>query len=182
VAIYNTNVAYYQPVIREFVSDEKDMEEMTANLRLNAILLPKKDDNFTFVFGRQSVRWNSEYTAFITMDDKFPLVSIAGLPINKNLTAYISYKMPGSGEDRFSLYLKAAPDLWYFFDYRPNDEGGADLNLASSSDKFNSLLVSLKEKDTKIKMPNGKTVEVALVAPASAEALVRFVQSGRTKE
>ncbi len=182
VAIYNTNVAYYKAVLREFVSDEKDMEEMDANLRLNAILLPKKDDNFTFVFGRQSVKWNSEYTAFITMDDKFPLVSIAGLPINKNLTAYISYKMPGNGEDRFSLYLKAAPDLWYFFDYRPNDEGGADLNLASSSDKFNSLLVSLKEKDTKIKMPNGKTVEVALVAPASAEALVRFVQQGRTKE
>ncbi|MBL7826143.1 MAG: hypothetical protein JNJ57_05890 [Saprospiraceae bacterium] len=181
-AVYNTNVAYYQPLLREFVSDEKDMEEMIANLRINAILLPKKDDNFTFVFGRQAVRWNTEYSAFITLEDKFPLVSVAGQPINKNLTMYISYKMPGSGEDKFSVYLKASPDLWYFFSYQPNPEGGADLNLVSSSTKFNDLALSLKAKDTKIKMPDGKFVEVALVNASSAESLVNFVRSGRAKE
>lgn len=181
-AIYNTSQAFYQPTLHEFVSDDKDWEEMLSNLRINAILLPKKDDNFTFVFGRQAIRWNNEYSAFVTMEDKFPLISIAGQPINKNLNIYISYKMPGSGEDKFSVYLKASPDLWYFFSYQPNPEGGADLNLVSSSTKFNDLALSLKAKDTKIKMPDGKTVEVALVNASSAEALVNFVRSGRTKE
>jgi len=181
-AIYNTNVAFYQPALHQFISDEKDWEEMLANMRINAILLPKKDDKFAFVLGRHAVRWNNEYSAFITMDDKFPLISIGGQPINKNLTMYISYKMPGGGEDKFSIYLKASPDLWYFFSYQPNPDGGADLNVVSSSTKFNDLMLTLKAKDTKIKMPDGKTVEVALVNASSAESLVNFVRSGRAKE
>jgi hypothetical protein len=181
-AVYNTNMAYYQPVVHEFVSDEKDWEEMVANMRINAILLPKKDDKYAFVLGRHAVRWNNEYSAFITMDDKFPLISIGGQPINKNLSMYISYKMPGGGEDKFSIYLKASPDLWYFFSYQPNPDGGADLNVVSSSTKFNDTMLSLKAKDTKIKMPDGKTVEVALVNASSAESLVNFVRSGRAKE
>jgi hypothetical protein len=181
-AIYNTNAAYYQPTLHEFVSDEKDWEEMLANMRINAILLPKKDDTYTFVFGRHTVRWNNEYSAFITMEDKFPLISIAGYPINKMLTMYISYKMPGSGDDKFSIYLKASPDLWYFYSYQPNPDGGADLNLVSSSTKFNDVALSLKAKDTKIKMPDGRTVEVTLVNGSSAESLVNFVRSGRAKE
>lgn len=181
-AVYNTNSAFYQPTVHEFVSEEKEWAEMQANLRINAILLPKKDDKFTFVFGRHAVRWNNEYAAFVTMDDKFPLISIAGQPINKNLTMFISYKMPGGGEDKFSLYLKASPDLWYFFSYQPNPDGGADLNVVSSSTKFNDLMLSMKAKDTKIKMPDGKIVEVALVNASSAESLVNFVRSGRTTE
>ena len=116
------------------------------------------------------------------MDDKFPLISIGGQPINKTLNMYISYKMPGGGEDKFSIYLKASPDLWYFFSYQPNPEGGADLNVVSSSSKFNDVILSLKAKDTKIKMPDGKTVEVALVNASSAESLVNFVRSGRARE
>ena len=182
-AIYNTNAAFYRPFLHEFISDEKDWEEMEANMRINAILLPKKDDKYAFVFGRHQVRWNNEYSAFITMDDKFPLISIGGYPVNKNLETYISYKMPGgNSDDKFSIYLKASPDLWYFFSYQPNPDGGADLNVVSSSTKFNDLVLAMKDKDKKIKMPDGKIVEVALVNAASAESLRNFVRSGRAKE
>ncbi|MEZ4894194.1 MAG: hypothetical protein R2778_14415 [Saprospiraceae bacterium] len=174
---------FYRPFLHEFISDEKDWEEMEANMRINAILLPKKDDKYAFVFGRHQVRWNNEYSAFITMDDKFPLISIGGYPVNKNLETYISYKMPGgNSDDKFSIYLKASPDLWYFFSYQPNPDGGADLNVVSSSTKFNDLVLAMKDKDKKIKMPDGKIVEVALVNAASAESLRNFVRSGRAKE
>jgi hypothetical protein len=181
-AIYNTSAAFYQPALHEFISDEKDWEELLANMRLNSILLPKKDDKYAFVFGRHNVRWNNEYSAFVTMEDKFPLISIGGVPVNKNLTMYISYKMPAGGEDKFSIYLKASPDLWYFFSYQPNPDGGADLNVVSSSTKFNDTMLSLKAKETKMKMPDGKIVEIALVNASSAESLVNFVRSGRTNQ
>lgn len=183
IAIYNTNGAFYKPALHEFISDEKDWEEMEANMRINAILLPKKDDNYAFVFGRHTVRWNNEYSAFITMDDKFPLISIGGYPVNKNLQTYISYKMPGgNSDDKFSIYLKASPDLWYFYSYQPNPDGGADLNVVSSSTKFNDVALGMKAKEAKMKMPDGKIVEVALVNGSSAQSLVNFVRSGRTQE
>ena len=117
--------------ISEFISDEKSIADAQNLLKTNQFVLPKSDNKFTFLLGRHPVKWNQEYSSFISLEDKIPVVSIAGEPINKVLTAYTEYKMPGSEDDRYYLYIKASPDLWYFFGYQQ----GA-LYVASSSTKF----------------------------------------------
>ena len=180
-SVYNTNMAFYQPALHEFVSDEKDWEEVLSNTRLNAVLLPKKDDKFAFVLGRQSVTWNREYTSFFTLEDRIPLISIAGQPINKSLNIMLQYKMPTTGNDALGIYIKPSADLWYLFVYQNTDEGGA-LSITSGSPRFNDLLASLKGKDIKTKMPNGKTFEVVPVDPAEGPKFVNKVRNGRLKE
>jgi len=179
-ATYNTNMAFYQPTLHEFVSDEKDWEETLSNARLNAVLLPKKDDKFTFMLGRQTLLWNNEYGSFFTLEDRVPLISIAGQPINKTLVVMVQYKMPKNGDDGLSIYIKASADLWYCFGYQSDDKG-ALLNITSSSTRFNDLLASMKAKETQIKMANGKTLEIALVDPSSANNFVNKMRNGRQK-
>lgn len=180
-AVYNTNMAFYQPALHEFVSDDKDWEEMLANTRLNAALLPKKDDKFAFVLGRQAVTWNREYSSFFTLEDRIPLISLGGQPINKSLNVMVQYKMPTTGDDALGIYIKPSADLWYLFVYQNSDEGGV-LSIASGSEKFNELLNSLKGKDIKTKMPNGKTIEVIPVDAGEGPKFVNKVRNGRLKE
>lgn len=178
--VYNSNMAFYQPALHEFISDEKDWEETLSNARMNAVMLPKKDDKFAFVFGRQTVTWNNEYASFFTLEDRIPLISLGGQPINKSLNIMIQYKMPKNGDDGLSLYIKASADLWYCFGYQ-SDEKGALLNITSSSPRFNDLLASMKAKETMIKMGDGKTLEITLVDPSSANNFVNKVRNGRLK-
>lgn len=182
-AVYNTNLAYYQPMLHEMISDEKDWEEMLSNARLNAVLLPKKDDKFAFVLGRQPVMWNKEYSSFFTMEDRIPLISIGGQPINKLLNIMVQYKMPTNEfGDALGIYIKPSPDLWYLFVYQNTDEGGV-LNIVSSSPKFNELLFSLKGKDIKAKLPSGKTLEVVPIEDqGEGNKFVNKVRNGRIKE
>jgi hypothetical protein len=180
-SVYNTNMAFYQPALHEFVSDDKDWEETLSNARLNAILLPKKDDKFAIVLGRQTVTWNNEYASFFTLEDRIPVISIGGQPINKSLNVMVQYKMPKNGDDGLSIYIKASSELWYCFGYQ-SDEKGALLNITSSSTRFNDLLASMKPKELQIKMANGKTLEIALVDPSSANNFVNKVRNGRLKE
>ena len=176
-AIYSTNAAFYQPAVTQFVTDDKELEETMSNLRNNLIILPKQDNKYAFMLGRHTVTWNQEYQSFLSLEDKIPLVSINGTPINKVMTVFVEYKMPGNLDDRFYLYVKATGDLWYFFGY----QAGA-LNVVSSSTKFNDLLLGLKSKDTQIKMKDGETYEIIPANPSIADAFVNRVRSGRKKQ
>lgn len=177
VAIYNTNAAFYQPAVSEFVSDDKDLTEVMTDLQSNFINLPKKDADFAVMLGRHPVIWNAEYQSFLSMEDKIPVVSINGDPFNKVLNVFVEYKMPGNQDDRFYLYIKPSPDLWYFFGYQ-----SGTLNVVSSSTKFNDALLGLKSKDTQIKMPDGETYEIVAANPSLADAFVNRVRAGRKKE
>ncbi|MFN4080508.1 MAG: hypothetical protein ACK4NS_06375 [Saprospiraceae bacterium] len=173
-AAYNTNQPFYQITLPEFISDDKDLGEALNNLSLNTLALPKKDDKFTFVIGRHNVLWNEEYQSFISMDDRIPLVSINGEPMNRVFNMFVEYKMPANNDDRFYLYIKPSPDLWYFFGYQ-----SGTLNVASSSPRFTDALAALKTKETLLKMPDGDTYEIVLVNPSTADAFVNRVRSGR---
>jgi len=177
VAIYNTNAAFYQPAVSEFVSDEKDLTAVMTDLQSNFINLPKKDANFAFLLGRHPVIWNAEYQSFLSLEDKIPVVAINGEPLNKVLNVFVEYKMPGNQDDRFYLYIKPSPDLWYFFGYQ-----AGTLNVVSSSTKFNDALLGLKSKDILIKMPDGENYEIVAANPSLADAFVNRVRAGRKKE
>ena len=176
-AMYNTNLAFYQPAVSEFVSDEKDRQEAMANLQNNLLALPKKDNKYTFLLGRHPVIWNDEYQSFLSLEDKNPVAAINGELFGKMLTVYVEYKMPGNEDDRFYIYIKPSADLWYFFGY----QSGA-LNVVSGSTRFNDALVGLKSKETQIKMPDGETYEIVPANPSLADAFVNRVKAGRKKE
>lgn len=108
------------------------------------------------------------------MDDRIPLVSINGEPMNRVFNMFVEYKMPANNDDRFYLYVKPSPDLWYFFGYQ-----SGTLNVASSSPRFTDALAALKTKETLLKMPDGDTYEIVLVNPSTADAFVNRVRSGR---
>ncbi|TNE65528.1 MAG: hypothetical protein EP344_02925 [Bacteroidetes bacterium] len=171
---FNSLQAFYQPALNEFIEDGKDLEESMANLRSNYLTLPRNDNKYAFVLGRHPVIWNPEYQSFLSLEDRIPIVSINGEPIQKMLSAYVEYKMPGNQDDRFYLYIKASADLWYFFGY----QAGA-LNVVSSSTRFNDALLSLKSKETQIKMPDGELYEIVAANPSLANAFVNRVRNGR---
>ena len=122
------------------------------------------------------MQWNNEYQSFISSEDRVPLINIGPDPINKMLQIYVEYRMVGNDDDRFYLYVKAAPELWYFFGYQ-----AGVLNVVSSSPNFNNALLGLKKKDTSIKMPDGELYEIIPANPGVAEAFVNRVKSGRKK-
>jgi hypothetical protein len=180
-AIYTSQTPFYQAALSEFITEEKDRAEALAQLQSNLIALPKKDNKFAFVLGRHPVQWNSEYQSFITTEDKIPVISVQDVAIAKTMTVFAEYKMPTSQDDRFYLYVKASPDLWYFFGYQPT-EGSAVLNVVSSSVRFNDLLAGLKTKETQIKMPGGDLYEIVPANPSMAEAFLNRVRSGRAQK
>ena len=173
----SNNLAFYQPAVNEFLSDPKDRDEVLANLQSNAVQIPRKDNKFSFLLGRHPVIWNAEYQSFLSLEDKIPMVSINGEPIAKMLSAYVEYKMPTTGDDRFYLYFKASPDQWYFFGYQ-----SGVLNVVSNNTRFMDALLGMKTKETQVKMPDGETYEVIAANPSTAEAFINRVRSGRTKE
>jgi hypothetical protein len=152
------------------------MDEAMGNMRNNLIILPKQDNKYAFMLGYHKITWNQEYQSFLSAEDKIPLVSINGTPVNKVLTVFVEYKMPGNADDRFYLYLKANNDLWYFFGYQ-----SGSLNVASSSTKFTDALLAIKPKDLQKKMKDGETYEVVAANPTIANAFVNRVRSGRNK-
>jgi hypothetical protein len=177
--IYTSQTPFYQAALSEFISDEKDRAEAMTQLQSNLVNLPKKDNKFAFVLGRHPVKWHDEYQSFITLEDRIPVISIGEVSISKMLTVLAEYKMPTNQDDRFYLYIKASPDLWYFFGYQPT-EGSAVLNVVSSSVRFNDVLAGMKAKDLQVKMPNGELYEVVPANPSVAEAFLNRVRSGRT--
>jgi len=175
--IINTQMAFYQPATAEFVSNNKDMDETMGNLRNNFVVLPKDDNKHTILLGRHQVIWNDEYQSFLSLDDRNPVLYINGVAINKMLTVFVEYRMPTSDDDRFYIYIKPSPDLWYFLGY----QAGA-LNVVSSSTRFNDAIVGMKPKDLQFKMPDGELYEIIPANPSLAEAFVNRVRQGRKKE
>jgi len=173
----NNNLAFYQPATYEFLNDVKDREEVLANLQANAVHIPRKDNKYAFLLGRHSVIWNAEYQSFLSLEDKIPVVTINGEPIGKMLNAFVEYKMPTTGDDRFYLYFKSSPDQWYFFGYQ-----SGVLNVVSNNTRFMDALLAMKTKETQFKMPDGETYEIIAASPSTAEAFVNRVRSGRKKE
>jgi hypothetical protein len=173
-AIYTSQSEFYKMALPEFVADPKNNGEVLAGLQTNVVALPKTDSKYTFLLGRHPVKWNSEYQSFISMEDKFPLIAVGGIPFGKVLNTFVEYKMTSGEDDRLYLYFKVSPDVWYYFGYQ-----GGVLETVSSSTRYNDALASMKPKDLQIKMPDGEMYEITLAAPSRADAFVSRVKSGR---
>ena len=175
--ITNSNLAFYQPALAEFVTDEKERAEAVAGLASNVVTLPKNDNKYTIFLGRHAVLWNAEYQSFLSTEDKIPLLGFNGQLVGKMLTTYVEYKMPGNEDDRFYIYIKASPDLWYFFGYQ-----AGVIRVVSSNTRFNDALLALKPKETVLEMSDGETYEIIPGEPSDADKFINRVRAGRTKQ
>lgn len=174
-AVYNSQAAFYQPALREFVSDSAMFGEVSTNVMSNFISLPKKDDKFTLLLGRHPLIWNNDMRSFINQEDRIPLISVAGEQISKSLNMSVAYKMQGSGEDKFAIYIKPTADMWYYIEYSKGQ-----LILLSSSERFMAALTGLKDKEKVMKIGNGEPMEIVTDAdPGRASKLAENVRLGR---
>jgi hypothetical protein len=173
-AIYTAQATFYQMALPEMVSDPKVDATTEADLKNNLILLPKADNPYAFLLGKHNVMWNNEYQSFLSTEDKIPVITVNGEQLNKVMTAYVEYRMPGNEDDRFYIYLAPTPDLWYFFGYQQGV-----LNVVSNDTKFTDLLLAMKPKDLQFKMPDGEIYEVVAANENVAKAFVNRVKEGR---
>ncbi len=173
--VYATDIAFYQRALANlFPQNDKDIREAIANLAGGSLNLPKKLNDYTFLFSKIPLKWDPDYQSFISTQDKLGLVSIAGEMFNRQIKAYAEFKMPRNGQDRLYLYLESPNGYYYFFGFRDGV-----LNVVSNNTRFNDEVINMKEKERLIKMGDGEFYEIAPVNPGTANAFVRRVLAAR---
>ncbi|MBK7410742.1 MAG: hypothetical protein IPJ40_23420 [Saprospirales bacterium] len=85
-------------------------------MSLNEFDLPKKVNNYTFLWSKVPMKWNQEYQSFVSLQQKLPLASIDGDMINRMLTCYIEVRMPFDDDDRFYMFVQAPSGVFTFSD------------------------------------------------------------------
>jgi hypothetical protein len=170
-AIYANEPAFYRKAVSEIFPEDKDMLKVIDGFAMNDFDLPKKFNKFTFLFSRVPMKWNPEYQSFVSTQQKIALGSLDGDMINRVVTAYIEVRMPADDDDRFYLYLQSPGGTYYFFGFRQGI-----LNIVSSSNEFNDLVLKLKDKEKILKMPDGNTYEIQPVNQGTAQSFVSRIQ------
>ncbi|MFZ4545326.1 MAG: hypothetical protein ACOYOA_14840, partial [Saprospiraceae bacterium] len=158
---YAKDVVFYEKALSEIISDDNEWSKMILGLKENSLEIPKKLNKYPLLFSWIPMKWNPDYQSLISMRDLNGLASIKGEKVNKLLTSFIEFKMPGNEDDRVYIYLKTTSDTYYFFGY----QRGA-LNMVSNNPRFMEVLAGLK-KDEKQKKVGDITVEMQAVESAS---------------
>jgi len=171
---YSKDRDYYQKVVTELFPPSPEVTQSLGDLLLGSLVLPPKDNPYTFLFSKIPMKWDSDYQSFISTKQKLGLVSIGGQSINSNITAYVEFKMPTNEDDRLYIYLKSPSQLYYFFGFRQGV-----LSLVSNNTTFNDIVLNMSEKDAIIDMGDDQTYEIQPVNPGTASAFVRRVQAAK---
>ncbi len=168
-----TDNLFYEKGLSELITDSKllhnTITRMKTEYRLN---LPKKNNPYTFLFGKMKMKWDPDYQSFVTVGNQQGLISINGEELNATVKTHIEFKMPSTGKDRLYIYIKSPSDTFYFFGYKDGI-----MNIVSNNTKFNDLVINMKKKERVQKMPDGETVEFQYVEPSTAERFVRRAQA-----
>ncbi len=173
--VYAKDIAFYQRAIANlFPHTDKSIKESITNLAGGTLQLPKKLNDYTFLFSKIPLRWDPDYQSFVSLEDKLGLVSIAGEMFNRRIKGYVEFKMPTNGKDRLYIYIEAPSGYYYFFGFRDGV-----LNVVSNNATFNDEVINMKDKDRLIKMGDGQVYEIAPVNPGTAQAFVRRVLAAR---
>lgn len=170
---YAKDVVFYEKALAELIPDDNEWSKVVYGLRENTLEIPKKINKYQLLFSWIPMKWNTDYQSFISMRDLNGLAGIKGERVNKLLTSYIEFKMPGNEDDRVYIYLKTSGENYYFFGY----QRGA-LNMVSNNPRFMEVLAGLK-KDEKQKKVGDVTVEMLAIEAASADAFISRIKQGR---
>jgi len=170
--LFQKDYEFYQKAISELIPDEKDAINIISTLTPTDIAIPKKNNPYSFIFGKTEMKWDPDYQSFVNKNKNVPVLSIDGEMINKTLTVYMEYKMPTNDDDRLYIYVKSPSEFYYFFGYQ-----GGVMNVVSNNPKFNDEVINMKSKEAILKMDDGETYEIAPVNPGSAQKFLSRVQA-----
>ena len=176
IVAYLADLEFYQKAASELFPNIGEVNESIAATSTGFLELPKKHNNYTFLFSKLKMHWDPDYQSFITSEDKNGVASIAGEPINKILTCHVECKMPTNEDDRLYIYLKSPSELWYYFGFKQGI-----LEVVSNNTKFMDELLKLKPKDLIQKMPDGETFELLAAEPGIANQFLRRMKASRQK-
>ena len=131
-------------------------------------------DGREIFFNALQMKWVADYQSFVTTSKKLDLASLLGIPINKQTSGFVEFKMPSNEDDRVYIYLKSSNDNFYFFGYQKGV-----LNITSNNARMEEEFNKLKKKEKEKKLDNGEVIEFQWVDPSTAEAFSRRVQAGQ---
>ncbi len=163
---------FYRKATAEMFPDDEEMRRVIDGISMGSLVIPKRVNNYSFLFDRVPMTWDADYQSFVSTTNKLGLMSIGGEPLNTIIQAYIEIKMPTNEDDRVYVYLKSPSQLYYFFGYRQGI-----MNIVSNNTRFMDVLNGMKEKDLIMKMPDGEQYEIQAVNPSTANAFVSRVEA-----
>jgi hypothetical protein len=171
----------YQPVdlfvkaVSELFPDMKELDQTIDVLRVEQILnIPKKENNFTFLFSRLPLKWNPDYQSFVSMRDRLGVASVNGDMVNRMLKCFVEFKMPSNEDDRLYIHLESPSGYFYFFGYKQGI-----LSTVSNNVTYNDAIMELKKKERFLKMPDGGFFEIQPADEAKARIFVNRVKAAR---
>jgi hypothetical protein len=171
----------YQPIdlfvkaVTELFPDLKELDQTREVLRSEQILnIPEKGNNYTLLFSRLPLKWNSDYQSFVSMRDRLGVASVQGQMINRMLKCFIEFKMPSNEDDRLYIFLESPSGYFYYFDYKQGI-----FSTVSNNVSYNDAVLNLKKKERFIKMPDGGFFEIQPADEAKARIFVNRVKAAR---
>jgi len=167
---------FYKKTLAELIDDDKDYKNILAKTQSIGIELPKKYNDYTFLFSKLELKWDVEYQSMVTSNSEASVGTVAGTPINRNLTCHVEFKMPSNGDDRIYIYIKSPSDFYYYFGFKQGI-----LEIGSSNNRFYEELTGMKEKHLMIKMPDGKKMEIMPVEGGKANNFVNRILATRNR-
>ncbi|WP_367389941.1 hypothetical protein [Lewinella sp. LCG006] len=170
---YLTDIAFYQKTVRELFPAGKERDDALAGLGLGVLDVPKKLNPYDFLFSKLPMKWHQDYQSFVSTEKNNGIISISGVPLNKQVECYVELKMPSTdADDRLYVYLKSPSGLFYFFGFKQGI-----LSITSNNTVFMQQLEGMKVKDLIMKMDDGETFEIVPVELSSANLFLRRIQA-----
>jgi hypothetical protein len=167
---------FSEKALAEFIFDEKEYRKVVTEMKEKTLSMPDKYNKFSFLFSRIPMRWNQELQSCVSYGSKADLNSIAGININKKITAWIEFKMPSNNNDCIYVYIKTANDFFYFFGFSKGI-----LSLTSNNPKMEEEFNKIKPKERNIKADDGTVIEMQWDDVARGEMFARRVQNAQGK-
>ncbi len=170
--VFAKDMNFYRRTVSEIFPKNEEMQQAIDGISIGTLVIPKKYNDFSFLFDKIPMTWDRDYQSFVSTTKKIGLMSIDGEPINTYVTGYIEVKMPTNEDDRLYIYLKSPSQLYYFFGYRQGV-----LNVVSNNTRFMDELLGLKVKELIIKVSDDEVYEIAPVEEGTARAFVNRIEA-----
>ncbi|MEM6726117.1 MAG: hypothetical protein AAF598_18890, partial [Bacteroidota bacterium] len=154
------------------VSNEKQFDKVIRNFENNLEISLPKEVSYNFFFNKLPMKWNETLGSFTT-NGTVGIGSVAGKTIDRMNKVYIEILMLPTG-DIFNLYIESPGENWYYVSYK-----NGLVRTVSSSPEYNEVLLCMKKKDSKIKLANGQSIELALDEIAAANFFRRRIKANK---
>lgn len=165
---------FAERALAEFITDKDDYQKVVANMKSKTLELPDKYNKYNLLFSKIPMKWNAETQSFISNVKKVDLNSVTGININKQIAAYVEFRMPSNEDDRVYVYLKTSNDYFYFFGYQRGI-----LSITSNNQRIEEEFNKIKPKERILKMSDNQPFEMQWVENGTAEMFLRRITNAQ---